>query len=335
MLSDIYSFGKIYSVLLFGFLFGLYFLMQGEHPLFATLQDTGLTLFKTSLGELEWECLRPYNDGDDCECDFGCDAGVSEQRTDVAEFTLGLFTIGTLIVYFNLLTAMMATTFRLISEGASKEVLTRKVEIGHEYDRSSQVMPPPFNAIVFVVFIAYNALDFVLLLLFQKFLNESFGSLQWKCKNCLCLNTYDKNVGTCRLCGAGQLKLDPKRRFLRHPRGISKEDGCCAALVAGWRELFGGGVGSSWKDIEPVVRKKDWICSYCRNRIPPNIIGDVTKFENRLHSHGIKVDEDDIICMFSYGLLVFFALSLMDSNLFCVLCFVWNLFFFLPFCGSN
>ena len=64
-----------------------------------------------------------------------------------------VFSFVTLVVLFNLLTAMMATTFRLITERSDKKVPSRKVALGVEYDRQSQVLPPLFNMLVVLVFV--------------------------------------------------------------------------------------------------------------------------------------------------------------------------------------
>lgn len=68
----------------------------------------------------------------------------------MAQFLLMVFTLLTLVVLFNLLTGMMATTFATISKRADIEVLSRKVSLGMEYDQNNQIMPPPFNVLLFV-----------------------------------------------------------------------------------------------------------------------------------------------------------------------------------------
>eukprot|EP01084_Bolivina_argentea_P068709 125065_1 len=214
MLKDIISFGKMYILILLGFVFGLYFLIggQGKNVLFERVDQSIISLVKTTLGQLEWECIRDLNDNeitntntnnnntaiapiDQCQCDYdgGCEylATTDETRGNLATILLIIFSLLTLVVLFNLLTAMMATTYRLITERSDKEVLSRKVAMGVEYDKQNQVMPPPFNMVVLILFVIYSLFDGLLLLFTQKFISESYGKLQWKCENCNCLNEYD------------------------------------------------------------------------------------------------------------------------------------------------
>ena len=418
MLKDIVSFGKMYILILLGFVFGLYFLIGGENRnvLFTTVDKSVVTLIKTTLGQLEWECVRdielegtatsssssssslssnsttsttsttlsPLNNNNDddydglCQCDYdgGCRylAETDETRGDIATFLLVSFSFITLVVLFNLLTAMMATTYRLITERSDKEVLSRKVALGVEYDKNTQVMPPPFNMLVVLLFIVYSIIDALLLLFTQKFISESYGNIQWKCENCNCLNLYQKdddddsgdgvnlsggldnndddNISrtlslslntnhVCQLCGKLQTNINPKRRFWRNPRQYSEGDGRWKTFVMGLKELLDietkadknshnnkrsstfkqhektvsslaennkndkkndNGIGEQNDEdimdermlMEKRIKRKDWICGYCRNRIPAGQLGDVETFKDRLFQQDIRVDEDDI-----------------------------------------
>ncbi len=74
---------------------------------------------------------------DQCDYDDCCDYLVT--------VLLMIFPLLTLVVLFNLLTVMIATTYRLITERPDKEVFSRKVAMCVEYDEQNQVIPPPFN----------------------------------------------------------------------------------------------------------------------------------------------------------------------------------------------
>merc|ERR1712176_641530 len=46
--------------------------------------------------------------------------------------------------------------------------------------------------------------------------------------------------------------------------------------------------------MEQRIKRKAWICGYCRNRIPAEQLGDIETFKKRLFQEDIRVDEDDI-----------------------------------------
>lgn len=207
----------------------------------------------------------------------------------------------------------------------------------------------------------YTILDFLLLIILQKFISESFGNKQWRCEleECRCLNEYiydeDPNaVYICTLCNSPQMSdIRPKSRLLRHPREYRPDAKFCAIYAMGLRELLDiqgtfekeveleddepiglsnfssllnkntereiltGGrhltidrkdtnsgnltpatpaqlKSDAFSAIEDTTSHMEWICGYCRHRIPAGTLGSIETFKLRLLDCDIPVDEDDI-----------------------------------------
>jgi len=124
--------------------------------------------------------------------------------------------------------------------------------------------------------------------------------------------------------GRMQREIKPKRRFWRNPRQFKKGDGRWKTFVIGIKELLdietrnestespmvkiksndeesadgsnedGFHVEDERTVMEQETIKKDWICGFCRNRIPSGQLGDVLTFKERLFADDVRVDEDDI-----------------------------------------
>ena len=158
MFAEIVKFLVILTITLFGFLFGLWFLIAAN----------------------DCNSTNP-EDEDDCDQDFegqnlgrtlkymfqvfigtGDLGGVVDQGIGIW-FMLLVTVLGTLVLN-NLLIALMTTQYENVQEDAKKFVIYNQVETTYDLIRRGRAMPPPLNILVCCDFLLWKTCVFTLFL---------------------------------------------------------------------------------------------------------------------------------------------------------------------------
>ena len=130
MLLDLTNFLQIFVLFVMGFVFGLYYMSQGDYTEFISIGESFRAVFKAALGEYpEFDLVNP--DPNDSSGDF---------RFFLMNALMVIWMVIGTIVLLNLLIALMAKSFDDIHQQNSEEVAYARVSRSYELDSGLAVM---------------------------------------------------------------------------------------------------------------------------------------------------------------------------------------------------
>ena len=168
MKDDFINYLKLTLLFMVGFSFAIRAFI-GEYSFeFDTVQSTVLYMFKSTFGKIDFSVLEACGDspGDLCN-DNGW---IPLWRSNLVQILIMGYLILALIM-IRLLIAMISFTYNKMIRQAEYQVVYQYIKNAYELDRSSGLMPPPFNIFVFAIAVIWLIMDFLMVILINRYID--------------------------------------------------------------------------------------------------------------------------------------------------------------------
>ena len=272
MMDDIINFGFITMIFFLGFTFALRYILAtdivpedidencGSEADLSNYYQVTLYVFITLMGQQEWSAF------DETDC-------FSAEREAVATCLLIAFCVLGTVLLFNLLIAMMATTYEDKLDAKSKEVNFSRTEDIYSLGHRPAIIPPPLNILVFGLAVIWYFFELIVFALScAKYHVNITGmrpvSIDYE------QALMDKEKQRQRTGKNQQIK----RQAEESEPETDKSNSCCFGIFE-----------KSTGDGNFIFDRK--YCQFCRINMAENV-GDISNYFNLFR--GYRLDEDDV-----------------------------------------
>ena len=126
MIGDIGSFGRVWLIVIAGFMFASYFMVGDTNSSYQNELYSFFNTFLAAIGQPDWAEVTSTNGG-----------ATSSARADINSYIVSFFSVLGFVLLLNLLIAMMANSYSTIENNSAKEVLLNKVALAYELDTNA------------------------------------------------------------------------------------------------------------------------------------------------------------------------------------------------------
>eukprot|EP00483_Globobulimina_turgida_P001393 UN01395 len=204
MTKDISNFALLWLLFFFGFVFAEYYYIAKYID--DSFSKNLLAIFGvTTGGDVEFD---KYSASDT----------VSRSRSTISQIMLVLLVLFGALLLINLFIAMMAKTFEELSKKSNTQWSLNVATFIVQYDRRNDVLPPPFNLIVYVIVLLWYIIEIPIIFIFNYNINPiatiNLSSKQLSFTQKLSAIIYgQKDVCLCTYCHCIQQILSNENRI--------------------------------------------------------------------------------------------------------------------------
>ena len=151
-----------------GFSFAIRAFIGDYSSEFDEVSSTVLYMFKSTFGKIDFSVLEACGDQPFDLCN---DSGwVPEWRSNLVQILIMMYLVIALIM-IRLLIAMISFTYNKMIRQAEYQVVYQYIKNAYEFDRSSGLMPPPLNIVVFAITIVWLIMDMLMVILINRYID--------------------------------------------------------------------------------------------------------------------------------------------------------------------
>eukprot|EP01083_Nonionella_stella_P074515 202177_1 len=234
MTNDIQNFALLWILFVFGFVFAEYYYIAKY--LDESFSHTFLDIFAvTTGGDADFE---EYTSSD----------RISKSRSTIAQIMLVLLVLFGALLLINLFIAMMAKTFDEMSNISNTQWSLNAATFIVKYDRRNDILPPPFNLVVYILVLLWYIFEIPLVLCVRL---NPIGTMEFSRKHVTlkeklrALISGQHDVWLCEYCHSVQ-HVKPNDRRIK--------------LVKKWMSV----IGFDTRDRTAILESEAVLCQYCK-----------------------------------------------------------------------